>query len=584
MPVFPLTSLYRHFAEYNPRCPRRYRQLSSYPIYTATGTSPASHCHDPYCSNLTFSCVKTIRETLSALSPPPTSIHASVVSQSVTIQHSPSLSESDLRSALDEAGFDIVLPASSATPGSPSAAEHNIYQLRRSSNLIPEWLSRKRAKHAAQCLLCRNEQTALRPESTTETLAGLPHSTSSKALSIAETLVNHNSPSDPRTSALGSHGFNKNALEDIVDEVDSVQGPFIAIFSIDGMTCSSCVGNVTRAAAELPGVTNISVNLINNSAAATVERRDVVDTIKSAIEDGGYGCELMSVERIVPVKPKASVANKATKKARTMDEGPYHVVFSVDGMTCASCVSNVTRALETIKGVTEIGVDLVGKSAAATVDRRELADIVKEAIEDCGYGVEVISNEAIEYDDDDNKLGGPRTVNLKVEGMFCQCVVSVYLLFFVTDSISQTLSGKACRRPQGFRATCNCKRAPSFAYLITSHPQTDLHSITVILHPPYYPTRSLCCIIPTLPNLHRTPALTRITRSRNPHPRAALRLTSPPLQCCRCYPNLPHWHRVHDTAPRRRGATDVGHGADLGWERVKGAMGAVIAGDAGNVL
>ena len=57
----------------------------------------------------------------------------------------------------------------------------------------------------------------------------------------------------------------------------------MAIFSIDGMTCSSCVGNVTRAATDIPGATDVSVNLVNNSASAIIERKDVADVIKSAI-------------------------------------------------------------------------------------------------------------------------------------------------------------------------------------------------------------------------------------------------------------------------------------------------------------
>ena len=53
------------------------------------------------------SCVSNIEEALFRLVPRPTSVDPSIVSQTVTVRHHPSLPESTLSRALGDAGFEI---------------------------------------------------------------------------------------------------------------------------------------------------------------------------------------------------------------------------------------------------------------------------------------------------------------------------------------------------------------------------------------------------------------------------------------------------------------------------------------------
>ena len=53
------------------------------------------------------SCVSNIEETLFRLAPRPSSVDLSIVSQTVTVRHHPSLPESTLSRALYDAGFEI---------------------------------------------------------------------------------------------------------------------------------------------------------------------------------------------------------------------------------------------------------------------------------------------------------------------------------------------------------------------------------------------------------------------------------------------------------------------------------------------
>lgn len=94
---------------------------------------------------LLFSCVHTIEETLSSLRPAPTSIHVSVVSQSVTVAHSKELSPLLIKNEIEDAGFDIAT--------TPLAGPSRLPDSSFSSSL----LSGRRQKHVDQCYMCRND-------------------------------------------------------------------------------------------------------------------------------------------------------------------------------------------------------------------------------------------------------------------------------------------------------------------------------------------------------------------------------------------------------------------------------------------
>ena len=132
----------------------------------------------------------------------------------------------------------------------------------------------------------------------------------------------------------------------------------VVTLEIDGMTCASCVGRVEKALLALPGVNSASVNLATQQA--TVRFDDKID---------------------------ASLAVEAVKKAGYTAHIPQpasQVVLDVDGMTCASCVGRVEKALQASAGVAAASVNLVTKRASITlsdpsVTPQMLADIVTKS-------------------------------------------------------------------------------------------------------------------------------------------------------------------------------------------------------------
>lgn len=59
----------------------------------------------------------------------------------------------------------------------------------------------------------------------------------------------------------------------------------------------------------------------------------------------------------------------------------------VEGMSCGHCVNHVKGALEDIKGVNSVDVNLEAKTAIIEVDESVKDGDIKFAIEDAGYDV-----------------------------------------------------------------------------------------------------------------------------------------------------------------------------------------------------
>ncbi len=120
-----------------------------------------------------------------------------------------------------------------------------------------------------------------------------------------------------------------------------------------GMTCASCVGRVEKAIAAVPGVVRASVNLAAGRAHVEFNAEGQMPAVAEAIRKAGYE----------PLE-------------RTLD-------LKIEGMTCASCVGRVERALRAAPGVLSAQVNLATERATVTmlegVDATELVSAVEKA-------------------------------------------------------------------------------------------------------------------------------------------------------------------------------------------------------------
>lgn len=145
---------------------------------------------------------------------------------------------------------------------------------------------------------------------------------------------------------------------------------------VEGMTCASCVGSIERALKAVPGVETVSVNLATERANITTDSTVPRVRLIEAIEKAGYS---------VPVQIPAVT-------------GP--VELSVEGMTCASCVGRVERALKAISGVTNAVVNLATERATIH-GTANTADLIA-AIADAGYEAKLIAGSGSKSSNEDD--------------------------------------------------------------------------------------------------------------------------------------------------------------------------------------
>src|SRR6266508_1543498 len=128
---------------------------------------------------------------------------------------------------------------------------------------------------------------------------------------------------------------------------------------VTGMTCASCATRIERGLKKVGGVEAAQVNLASEQATISYDPQQVQPhDLVAAVERTGYGV----------------ISDQIT--------------FLVTGMTCASCVNRVEKALKKADGVLDASVNLATERATVTyvpgvVDFASL----QAAVEAAGYGV-----------------------------------------------------------------------------------------------------------------------------------------------------------------------------------------------------
>ena len=125
---------------------------------------------------------------------------------------------------------------------------------------------------------------------------------------------------------------------------------------IEGMTCASCVARVERALQKIPGVVDASVNLATEAASVRAAPGIGLTDLRAAVEKAGYTV------------------------------GESSASLAIDGMTCASCVSRVEKALMRVPGVLRAEVNLATETATVTAATRHIDEAaLVTAVERAGY-------------------------------------------------------------------------------------------------------------------------------------------------------------------------------------------------------
>lgn len=134
-------------------------------------------------------------------------------------------------------------------------------------------------------------------------------------------------------------------------------------FGIEGMTCASCVNRVEKAIEAVPGVISATVNLATERATVTFNEAVPMETVVQAIEMAGYEPRIETLQ------------------------------FGIEGMTCASCVSRVEKAINAVPGVRDASVNLATEKATVRAVVGTPTSALEDAVRSAGYDVRRIAAE-----------------------------------------------------------------------------------------------------------------------------------------------------------------------------------------------
>jgi len=345
--------------------------------------------------------VSYIEGSLFALDPKPISVSHSIVSHSVTVYHDTSLLPQTISEALERAGYEVYsaiqdssadvtalsdVPNDTNNSGRGQWFKAAINRWRKERDVQNEG-AKKRKRHIEHCDMCRAEAEADAKEPWTSSVTE-----GEKTPHISNTSVEEQERAVPFV---------------VVDSEFSRAKIFEASISIAGMTCSSCVGKITEALEAKPWLHSVDVSLLTNSASVRFEGEEHAKELANIIDNVGYRAtieqldEMMSTEKAVP-----HAANDM-----------WRASYAIDGMTCSSCVGNITKALKAYSWIRTVDVNLITNNATVVFEGNDRLREIQGAMEDVGYEaklddvVDLSRNQAQDM---------RRTVAIRVDGMYCE--------------------------------------------------------------------------------------------------------------------------------------------------------------------
>jgi len=142
---------------------------------------------------------------------------------------------------------------------------------------------------------------------------------------------------------------------------------------IEGMTCASCVGRVEKALKSAEGVESAHVNLATEKAVIYGHQPLDRATLIKVVEKAGY-----EVEVLQPIE------------------------LTIEGMSCASCVGRVEKALKSVEGVESAHVNLATEKATIQASSSVTRDSLIQAVTKAGFEAKSVHQTTESFQDKKN--------------------------------------------------------------------------------------------------------------------------------------------------------------------------------------
>ena len=384
------------------------------------------------------SCVTHIEEAVERIGQDILGVSVSIVNHEVNVLHSSSIPPSTIVHALSDEAFEVdsattvdkydnILSEFSPSlgPEGSFANEYSGPSWHPSCLLFPR---NKRKRHVDNCVACRAQDEAQpRPIGLEAGRMAYQGNTSSiheeKIPSGLDGYIENKDTSSGTPSPDDAHELGKNVEEQIIvkekarndtakNNTNVTGERFSLEMSIGGMTCTACTSTIKDVLEKMDEIHDVNIDLMTNSAYLRyLGDEKFATTIIETIEDLGYEASVVNLNPAAPSDEVLSIEPSS--------EHLHRAVLSLGGMTCASCSSVITDGLKELPYVKTIDVSLMTNSGIVVFEGRQNIDSIVEKVEDRGYECSVESLEELAAKQQKSIVVGSRTVQLSIEGMFC---------------------------------------------------------------------------------------------------------------------------------------------------------------------
>jgi len=159
--------------------------------------------------------------------------------------------------------------------------------------------------------------------------------------------------------------------------------------NLDGLSCGHCVKRVKESLEKRPDVEAADVTIEHAQVTGSASAESLIATI----EEAGYGASVShpKAKPLAESSLPSEALTAATPELPAADALDDSQQLLINGMSCASCVSRVQKALQAVPGVTQARVNLAERTALV-MGSAPAAELVS-AVEQAGYGAEAIEDD-----------------------------------------------------------------------------------------------------------------------------------------------------------------------------------------------
>lgn len=193
-------------------------------------------------------------------------------------------------------------------------------------------------------------------------------------------------------------------VQDIISIIQSLNYQAIPVwhFALSGLNCGKCVAKLRTQLESLEDCEILSLSKSELTIATVDNPLTIIDSVEAVGYQAKQAANSISsndvntstqIESIEPIVADTSMLKATNDKPLLTQEG-YRLHYLIHGMTCASCVSSVEKALASVDGVENARVNLAEQSAMVVASKNveSINDALLAAVSSAGYQGELVQD------------------------------------------------------------------------------------------------------------------------------------------------------------------------------------------------